>query len=123
MSAKLISTGKRACFPLAEVVKAYSEGHCGAWGQRGCEHLSASEMCCRSLPVPFCTFVHAEGVKAYYIQRGKFITEVAKEAKSTSSSTLDHATSLLIIGMSTKAVDMGSYEQKFSWAYLFVLLS
>lgn len=28
-SATLISTGESACFPLAEDVKAYSEGHCG----------------------------------------------------------------------------------------------
>lgn len=44
-----------------------------ASGERGAVSVSASEICGRSVTVPFSTFMQAEGVKA--LQRGKAYTE------------------------------------------------
>lgn len=50
------------------------------------------------------------------------MSEVAKEGNATSSSTVDHVIGFLIITVGHSSIDMGSYELKLSWAYVFVLL-
>lgn len=75
-------------------------------GDREAESMSASEISCRSVPVSFFTFNACRDIKAYYTGRRKFIAKGAKDARSTSSSTPNHATSFLLIGLST-TVDMG----------------
>lgn len=74
--------------------------------QRGCKHQTSSASEIRNILGPFHILGHA-GIKAYYIQRGK-LTEVAKKRKLTSR-TPDHAPNPLRTGMSTTAVDRGSY--------------